>query len=167
MTEVREKVSYNTTFQKIMTTRLHSIFVLVIAVGLFPGCGGNVKVTGHVQFDDKTPLTVGEVIFESDTLQARGLIDRSGNFAIGTTKDGDGIPRGEYRVYISGASEPTGQFLVADPREPRGTRADPTRGGREIMRSIIDDKYTRPHTSDLVCNVTGTTVFNITVSRPQ
>ena len=138
-------------------TNLHYIFfvfILGVAVSLCVGCSGNTQVTGHVTFDDGTPLTVGDVIFESATMQARGVLDQSGRYVLGSTRASDGVPPGQYRVYISGAMEPTGR-MIGDDRTPRPE-----------MRSLIDTKHASPETSELTCDVRGSTVFNITVSRP-
>ena len=147
--------------------KLHRIifFIFVgIAAALFSGCG-NPRVIGHVQFDDGTPLTVGEVIFESATQQARGPIDKSGNYVMETIKKGDGVPPGNYRVYVGGAVEATGKQLLYYPGgEPIPT---PTPRTYPEMRSLIDLKHTNPATSGLTCDVKGSTKFNITVSKPS
>jgi hypothetical protein len=146
-------------------TKLHSVFsFFVVAVCLFSGCGGGARVTGHVQFDDGTPLTVGEVIFESAAVQARGPIDSSGNYVMGTIKEGDGVPMGQYRVYVSGAEEPTGKEI---PYYAHGSGRDQAGATRPEMRAVIDIKATQPATSGLTCDVKGSTKFNITVSKPS
>ena len=148
-------------------TKLHSFFSLFILVvaSLFSGCGGNARITGQVKFDDGTPLTIGEVIFESNTVQARGPIDTAGKYTMGTIKDGDGVPPGQYRVYVSGAVEPTGKQLPYYPGgEPMPTDTPTT---YPEMRSLIDVKHTQSITSGLTCDVTGSQKFDITVSKPS
>jgi len=131
-------------------------FVLIgIATVLFSGCGSP-KVTGQVKFEDGTPLTVGDVIFESTTVQARGPLDRSGKFVMGSARVKDGVPPGQYRVYIGGAQEATGEMRVISGRGDT----------RPIMRSLIDAKWEQPATSGLTCEVRSSTTFNITVTRP-
>ena len=134
-----------------------SLFLIVLAAGCFSGCSGNASVTGLVKFDDGTPLTIGEVIFESSTLEARGPINSSGKYAMETNKAGDGIPPGQYRVYIGGAVEATGKDISV------GARGD----SRPEMRPVIDEKFTQPATSGLTCDVKGSQKFDITVSKPS
>jgi len=68
------------------------------------GCGSGNAVTGKVTFDDGTPVTSGTVIAESregDTgVSARGTIQPDGTYALGTTKPGNGVPAGHYRVLV-------------------------------------------------------------------
>jgi hypothetical protein len=140
--------------------KLHSVSAFVffgfIAI-LFSGCSGNAKVTGHIQFEDGTPLTAGEVVFESDTLQARGLIDASGRYVLESSKKGDGVPPGLYRVGVN-AVEPTGKQIAINPRDPTDTRPE--------MRSLVDSKFTNPSTSGLTCEVKGSMKFDFKVSKP-
>jgi len=124
------------------------------------GCSPNSKVTGKVTFEDGSPLTVGEVIFESETLQARGTIDTSGKYTMGTIKEKDGVPLGKYRVYIGGAAEPTGNMI------PYGGGRDST-ATRPEMRPLIGSKFFLPASSGLTCDVNGPTVFDITVTKPD
>lgn len=137
--------------------KIHFTLLVVcfgVAVCLFSGCGGNPRITGHVMFDDGTALTVGEVIFESETVQARGPLDSSGRFVMGSAGAHDGVPTGQYRVYISGALEPTGRvILIAGSPRPE-------------MRPLIDAKHTQPEASGLTCDVKGSMKFDITVSKP-
>jgi hypothetical protein len=138
--------------------KLQSVFflsILVVVAGLFSGCGGNPRVTGQVKFDDGTPLTVGEVIFESSTVQARGPLDSSGKYVMGSAKDKDGVPPGQYRVYIGAAQVPTGNMISVGQRDTRPE-----------MRPLIDAKFSQPATSELTCEVKGSRKFDITVTKP-
>ena len=74
---------------------------------LFIGCSDNVQIRGTVTFTDGTPLTLGSVIFENEnaTFSARGNIQPDGSFRMGSISERDGLPRGEYVVYISGAMQ--------------------------------------------------------------
>ena len=150
-----------------MIKRRSIVFLVLfgIAAVCFSGCGGGSRVTGQVNFDDGTPLTVGEVIFESATIQARGPIDSSGKFVMGMIKEGDGVSKGHYRVYIGGAAKPTGKQLLYYP----GGEPIPTDQPRTYpeMRSLIDLKYTTPATSELTCDVKGSMKLDITVSKPR
>ncbi|MDR0610404.1 MAG: hypothetical protein LBG58_09865 [Planctomycetaceae bacterium] len=61
---------------------------LIIAVVLFctavciAGCSRNVGLSGKVTFPDGTPLTVGDVYFETDTFLAHGTIGKEGAFGV-------------------------------------------------------------------------------------
>jgi len=110
-------------------------------------------VSGKVTFDDGSPLSTGMVIFLSGSNQSKAPIEKDGSYRVGTLNAGDGLPRGNYRVYITGAIEskgisPTGAILGA-PVE------------------LVDSKFTSPETSDLTCEVKGSTIFDFTVTPPK
>ena len=105
---------------------------------------------GKVTYDDGSPLDMGLVIVENETFMARGEIKSDGSYVIGSVADRDGIPPGEYNVYITGAAKEVG-------RKPNG---DPL---RELL---IEPKYRSPDTSELSINIQKATNFDITVTRP-
>lgn len=111
------------------------------------GCGnGNVPLTGHVRFGDGKPLTGGTVYFIKQGFQASGNLDSNGKFVLGSAKTGDGLPEGEYAVYIGGAN----------PQEDSGK-----------ITWIIPEKYESENTSGLSCVVTSATKnFDIVLERP-
>jgi hypothetical protein len=114
------------------------------------GCG-NPKIRGKVVFsDDKTPLQGGMVNFVTDKRIARGQISKNGDFVIGSEKAKDGLPPGEYKIYI------TDTVKVLPPKNGNGI---------PIFEQVIDPKYVKPETSGLVLNVTKSQVFNIEVER--
>jgi hypothetical protein len=94
------------------------IFALIIL--MLSGCGNKVKVTGRVEFSDGTPLSTGRVVFENDQFSYYGNLKKNGTFSVGVYKDGEGIPRGKYRVAIKYAlvttpdGQPTEQLLIAE-----------------------------------------------------
>ena len=75
-----------------------------VAMLVFSGCSNKIKVGGTVHFDDGTPLDVGEVYLSNGTFMFSGSIQPDGTFSLGELKDGDGIPPGNYRVWIAGAN---------------------------------------------------------------
>jgi len=84
-------------------------------------------------------------------MESRALIRPDGTFTVGTHAERDGIPSGEFQVYISGAD-----VQQLDNR------------GNAVFVLLIDEKYTLPQTSGIVYNsATSPSPFNITVSRPQ
>jgi hypothetical protein len=72
---------------------------------LVGGCGGGetiYPVSGTVHFEDGAPVPFGAIEFrnEKSGLSARGKLDRSGAFLLGTLSSNDGAPAGSYRVII-------------------------------------------------------------------
>lgn len=81
-----------------------SLFASLVALCLVSfGCdNGNVPLSGRITFDDGTPLQSGTVVFCNDSfLQARGNIDSNGYYKVGFLHDRDGMPPGNYRIYIA------------------------------------------------------------------
>ena len=114
------------------------------------GCGGNPKVKGKVVFsDDKTPLTQGVVNFVSDKGIARGELDKEGNFVVGSEKVSDGLPPGNYRVYLSST-----ELYKTD-----------AAGNLAGIEYLIDKKYEEASTSDLTVEVKKSMTYNIEVDR--
>jgi hypothetical protein len=117
------------------------------------GCGTHVGLSGKVIFsDDGSPLTIGTVCFEADNFLARANLRPDGTFVVGSVRQTDGLPPGEYRSYIIWA------------RKPIGTTED----GETIYEPLIDPKHTCATTSDITINITSTTRnFEIVVDRYQ
>ena len=130
---------------------------LLLCVLLVAGCGGNVRVTGTVTFPDGEPLTTGQVVFENEKISAIGRLSEDGTYTLGTNVEGNGIPRGQYRVFITGAVT-------------YGEPPPPTPGAHSAMLPpsipLIDRSFRSAETSGLVADVTGRMTFDITVTRP-
>ena len=141
-----------------MNIKLQLRIVALFLLSLSVGCGGNVTVTGKVTFADGTPLTEGQVNFESSGLSSRGSIQSDGTYSL-ETGESKGIPRGSYQVSITGFGGPK-MVDVAPPGSPPQMRP-------VFRESPIDRKYFNPDTSGLTCEVKGRTVYNITVEPPQ
>jgi len=112
---------------------MHRIILLVVGVLLVgaTGCGNSQnRLSGTVKFEDGSPVTQGSVVFLKEGYMARGTIQPDGSYTVGSLTESDGLPNGEYRVYIEGAE-------VEDPQSPSG------------MRSMVDAKMNSPETSDL------------------
>ena len=138
-----------------MNIRLQFYVVALMLLALSVGCGSNATVTGKVTFPDGSPLTEGQVIFESPALISKGHIQKDGTYAL-ETGEAKGIPKGTYKVCIGGLGIPKvtsgggpGQISMTVPPVP------------------IDRKFLSAETSGLTCNVTGRTTFNIPVEPPQ
>src|SRR5262249_14412620 len=70
------------------------------------GCGNRLyPVRGTVTLEDGTPITKGMIICErfegGPAVSAQGAIQSDGTYRLGTTKPGDGLPPGKYRVLIN------------------------------------------------------------------
>jgi hypothetical protein len=128
-----------------------SILLWVICFMALPlmGCG-NPNIYGKVVFsDDQSPVQYGVVNFVTDDFIARGQIDKNGYYRIGTTRAGNGLPAGEYKIYISSTT------LSIHPDEGGG------------YKTIIHPKYEKPETSGLELSVKGSQEFNIEVERHE
>jgi hypothetical protein len=128
-------------------------YVTLTALLIFVGChNGNVGLSGKVTYTDGTPLTVGEVCFETDTYVARGTLEKDGTYVVGSISKSDGLPKGTYRVYISGADK-----MVSGP------------DGMQLPESLIDEKYRKSTTSGLTIDIPiSGGKYNITVeSNPK
>ncbi len=99
--------------------------LLIGAVIMIAGCGKMKSLGGQVTYDDGTPLTVGTVIFQTDTYQARGNLDSTGHYQLCSISENDGIPVGTYSVFVSGTEQekgkdkkgmPTGIVNMVDPK---------------------------------------------------
>lgn len=114
------------------------------------GCGSKITVDGFVRFEDGTPLTTGTVYFESATTTARGQLNAEGRYVLESSGTKDGIPLGNYKVYILGATD-------------SGYDAN----SQWIAKALIDEKFQSAATSGLVCDVTKKMTFDITVTPPK
>ena len=131
-----------------MTNRLFALF-LVPTLFVFTGCG-DPSVSGTVTFSDGTPLSMGTVCFEKEgeNFVGYGELRSNGVYSMGKARDGEGLPPGDYLVYVRGA--------IRQEMGPTGPYSIP----------LISEKYTSPTSSGLACQVKGKTVFNFQVSKP-
>jgi hypothetical protein len=134
-------------------TQAASVALALLGVA---GCGGvnTYPVRGQVVYKDGAPVTGGTVIFEpvdkSAKVSARGDIRPDGSFRLGSYKDSDGAPEGEYHV------------LVVPP-------APPEENERRPAPPPIPRKYRSPDTSPLQLTVTrdgSKNDFRIELDRP-
>jgi hypothetical protein len=126
-------------------------FVVLLLVDL-TGCSNHVKLSGRVTYSDTNePLEAGTVIFlaESEAFQARGEIEKNGSYVLATFRENDGLPPGNYRVYVNSAY-----------------RYETQENGFSNEIRLITDKYTSPETSGLVFEVDRSTKkFDFQVDR--
>ncbi len=142
-------------------TPLH-FFPLLFTLVFFVGCG-DPKVTGKVTYSDGTPITVGQVMFQRDNFVASGDIKPDGSYSAGKNKDGDGLPPGVYKVYISGATK------FGEIKKPAKEAAIGQIPVFQVAPTIqmVHTKYTMPESSGLSVDVKGNTKYDITVEPPQ
>ena len=82
--------------------RTFTLFTLSIFILLHTGCG-DPTVTGSVKFADGDPLTGGMLVLQNENSQGIGELRHDGTFTVYQYKPGDGLKRGKYTGYISGA----------------------------------------------------------------
>ena len=126
-----------------------------MAIGLLTalvGCSPNVGLGGKVTFsDDGSPLAAGTVVFKRGNEISKGRLKPDGTFVIGTMKNNDGLPPGQYMVYITGAEK-----VLIPGTEYRDA----------VMEPLIDPKFTKSDTSGLTVEVDGATKnFDFQVDR--
>jgi hypothetical protein len=128
-----------------------NFFIMLLLIGL-TGCSNHVKLSGRVTYSDTNePLEAGTVIFlaESETFQARGEIEKNGSYVLATLRENDGLPSGNYRVYVNSAY-----------------RYETQENAPTIEIRLITDKFTSPETSGLVFQVDRSTKkFDFQVDR--
>ena len=126
------------------------------ALALLPilaGCGTrHYPVRGTVTLEDGTPVTRGLVVMEcaegATPVMARGEIKPDGSFQLSTSRPGDGVPPGKYRVLIN----PMDLSDVPD----------------EQKKLLFDIKYLKFETSGLECVVKAEpNEFPIKVTKPK
>ena len=108
--------------------RTITIFISIALLTLV-GCS-DPRVSGTVKYQDGTPLTVGTVVLQNDKSQGIGELQKDGSFELYQFKKGDGLKKGVYQGYISGAS------IVPD-------RESPT-------IQLIPEKYSAMETSGII-----------------
>ena len=132
-----------------------SIGVVLLGLLVFViGCSSKPKITGKVTFDDGTPLTTGEVRFESPGFTASGKIQSDGTYTMGSIADKDGVPKGSYKVSVY-ALNYSGITPGMDP-----AKAPPA-------KPLVAKEFLSGDTSGLVCEVKGKTTFDIKVQPPK
>ncbi|MDR0705994.1 MAG: hypothetical protein LBF88_13560 [Planctomycetaceae bacterium] len=124
-------------------------YFVIVFVGLFLvcGCGRNhVSLSGKVTFsDDGSPVPKGTIVFVKESFQATAAIQPDGNYVAGSFSAKDGLPAGNYAVWLFGVTE----ILQG-----------------EAERSLIDSKYESAETSGLTVNVDASTkTYNLKLDR--
>jgi len=114
------------------------------------GCGNSPRVQGTITYENGELLKEGLVVFESSTGTFFGDVRSNGTYSMGSTRNGQGIPPGEYKVYFQSAQEEIGR----------------DEDNRPLYKDLLDSKFYSPNSSGLNCTVKGNTRFDIPVTRP-
>jgi hypothetical protein len=132
------------------------LFCLLCCLVAVVGCGKNARLTGKVTFTDGALATSGTVCFRTDKFMARGEIKSDGSYTMSSEGTNDGLPPGEYQVYVQGIFEmPAGQ-----------TPQNPNQMVLPVL--MYDPKYGDPETSGLTCKVPAPgNKFDIVLERLQ
>jgi hypothetical protein len=117
-----------------MLKKIISIY-FSLQILLFVGCSQNVKVSGKVTFPDGEPVKFGSVVFETPKNCYSARLNQDGFYSIGDTKDGAGIPEGEYKIWLSGTDE-----IIETNKENNNV---------ETTKPRVNSKFTKPETSNL------------------
>jgi hypothetical protein len=131
---------------------------MLLAACLLSGCSDSGRVPtfpagGIVRFADGQPLSGGSIICESPQgLSARGKIDATGKFQLGTYELDDGAVEGKHLVAIS-------PKLSAERERDAAKRTAP---------AMLDDRYANAQTSGIEIDVKadGENQFQIELVRP-
>lgn len=130
-------------------TRYTLLLCLLICL-IAAGCSGNKRLSGKVTFSDGEPAPKGVVIFEKENFISKGEIQPDGSYKLSSVAANDGIPPGEYKVYVTGVTEM--------PPAPPGVIAMPI--------YLCDSKFENPETSGLTCKIPAPgNRFDITIER--
>lgn len=87
--------------------------VCLVLLCAFIGCSQGTRLTGTVSFDDGTPVTKGDVVFDSSKESFFGTITADGHYTTGGEKEKQGIPDGVYTVWLSGTESSENTSNVA------------------------------------------------------
>jgi hypothetical protein len=126
-------------------------FLFVLLLLCVSGCNSNVSISGTVTFPDGRPLTKGTVVFQSKTHIAKGELNNSGYYRLGSLSKYDGLPPDTYKVYVSGAGA-TPEGFVAPP-------------GSDESGYVpwIDSRFRSAETTPLSCDITKGQTFDFQV----
>jgi len=105
-------------------------------------------------------------MFQKEGFVGSGNIQNDGSYSAGKLKDGDGLPPGQYQVFLTDTS--TFGEIQNEAPSVGGLGSANARAFRMAPSvNLVHDKYMSPNTSGLTVNVTGATKYNITVEPPQ
>lgn len=136
---------------------LSALFFL-LAIFVCPGCfNGNVHVTGKVVYPDGTPLTTGQVVFTDDFHLGKSDINEKGEYSLHSYRRNDGIARGIYKAYITGAMR--FERVDVDSKEIE-------KGYLAPIVELIDRQFTNPDASGWLFDVQKNMTIDLVVYPP-
>lgn len=141
-------------------------FAIIAVIFLTAGCSKNARVSGKVTFPDGSPLTVGKVTFETANYVASGTLKEDGTYTIGSLSDRDGLPPGQYQVYIAGAMKQGGSTNMNVPTASGSGPRATTSVAMPVFMPVVAQKYTKASTSGITCDVKKSMTFDFTVEPP-
>ena len=122
---------------------------MVLPLVLLAGCSSGSNVSGTVTFPNDAPLSVGRVVFQSDSFVAQGKISSNGSYTV------TGLQPGTYAVYVSGAGAVPEGFVPPEDSDDSG------------YQSFVDDSFTTAESTPLKCEVPQNRRFDFQVKPPQ
>lgn len=127
-------------------------FLLIFSSFCCSGCSDKMPLSGKVTFsDDGSPLDRGMVCFETDGFLARGSLKPDGTYQVSSTGRNDGLPKGKYKVCITGAE-----------------LASSGKGGNIVYTPLVDKRYESAGSTDIEFEVDGKTKrFDFKVDRAK
>jgi hypothetical protein len=133
---------------------------------LLTGCGGDgFTVTGKVTFPDDSPLDYGSVVFESGSHAFYGGVNPDGSYTMMGGTGNKKIPSGTYKVYLMGTVRSGNPNAAPIPTDADGNQIGPP--PKEVPDiQLVAKKYLQRETSDLQCEVSKNTKFDIPVEKP-
>lgn len=113
------------------------------------GCSNKVQVTGRVTYENGQPLTIGQVIFTDDYYMGKSDIDKNGEYSIHSVRRNDGLRKGVYRAYITGA------FRFQPEENPRSYEYQGQRieARMDELVPLIDRQHMNPDTTGWVFDI--------------
>lgn len=138
--------------------------VTVISFCCLFGCSKNVPLSGKITFsDDGAPVPCGMVYFDNGQQIGRADILPDGSYTLGFDKAGNGVPKGEYKVYFSGVAEVTKKKAAQDTEIKKRSFGDDV-----DIKLLIDKRYNSVETTDILFTADGTTKkFDIKLDRAK
>jgi len=138
--------------------RFSSLALLCSFIALCVGCNGNVHVSGKVTYPDGTPVPIGQIVFTDDFYMARSDINKNGEYSLHSYRRNDGIRKGIYKVYITGA--------IRFEQDEDAKESDLAAFRFDRSTSLIDDQYTIADTSGWQFELKKSQKINLIVYPP-
>ena len=143
--------------------RLAILISVLLMTSLLIGCSDQKQIKGKVTLLDGTPLANGRVIFEKEGFNASGEIQKDGSYIMGTLKHNDGVPKGEYLVYVTGATKHDKTFEM----KTYTVDMKPTTVTMPSFEPVVSKKHSSPYTTDIKCNVNKSMTFDFSVEPAE